>query len=370
MNRRTFLQEAARACAGIMAGRATTLAGVRSSGKPLVVDTYSACVELDAVRRGGIDIAIQALTAEEMLVRIPPEPDSAPPPPGVDIWELVFKGPDVIKRILQGVDEQVQEIEREKGKMALALDVREARAVAAGGRLALVMMLKSGWIDEDLAILRTYRRLGIRVMALCHQAAFAWADSTAELKARPGLTDFGRAVVRECEATGILVDLSHASDQTFWDAIRASRKPMIATHSNCRALSRSPRDITDDMIRALAERGGVVALPAWRSRTAAEMTAARLRRDTDLARRFRDTFELAAGQRADAEIWATDLNLEHIDHVVKLAGVDHVGLASHCRSVPQWASFPDALRSHGYGAEEVRKILGENALRVLGQATT
>ena len=78
MNRRTFLQEAARACAGIMAGRASTLAGVRSSGKPLVVDTYSACVELDAVRRGGIDIAIQALTAEEMLVRIPPEPDSAP----------------------------------------------------------------------------------------------------------------------------------------------------------------------------------------------------------------------------------------------------------------------------------------------------
>ena len=332
-----------------------------------VVDAYSACVKLTDLERANINVVIQAVTSEELLVQIPPNADSAAPPPGVDIWENVFTGEDVVKRIRQSIDRQLEDIEASTDRIALALTVEEAVQIVQEGKIALFLMLKSGWINHDLEVLRMYYRLGIRVMALCHLASFAWSDSSAELKERPGLSEFGRDVVRECNQLGILIDVSHASDATFWHTLETTQMPIISSHSRCRALSNSMRDLSDDMLVAISRNGGVAGILAATPRTNTERTNARLQRDRALANRFSDPFELAAAKRQDAIVWSTKLNLRHIDYAVKMAGINHVAVASHCQSVPQWQEFSDVLVRHGYSPDEADRILGGNVLRVLEQ---
>ncbi len=334
----------------------------------VVVDAYSACVNLADLRKGGIDVVIQAVASEELLVRVPPDTGDGPPPPGMDVWENVFTGQDQVKRVGMSIDEQLRDIEKQQDKIALALTVEEARRIVAGGKIALFLMLMSGWINNDLDVLRMFHRRGVRVMALCHLASFDWADSSVELKDPPGLTDFGRDVVRECNKLGVLVDLSHASDETFWHAVETSKKPVVATHSNCRALSKSRRDLSDDMLVAIARTGGVASILASTARTGPERTAARLKRDRALVKNYPDPFKLAAAKREDAIVWGTKLNLKHIDHAVKTAGIDHVAIASHCTSVPQWREYTEALINHGYTRAETQKILGGNMLRLLERA--
>ena len=340
------------------------------NGNSVVVDAYSACVNLTDLERGNISVVIQAVTSEELLVRIPPNADSVAPPPGVDIWENVFTGNNVVKRVLQSINQQLEEIETSKDHIALALTVEDAMRIVQDGRIALFLMLKSGWINNDLDVLRMYHRRGVRVMALCHLASFAWSDSSAELRESPGLSEFGRDVVRECNKLGILIDVSHASDATFWHTLETTQRPIIASHSRCRALSNSVRDLSDDMLVAISRNGGVAGILAATPRTNSERMNARLKRDRALANRFSDPFELAAAKRKDAIVWATKLNLRHIDHAVKMAGIDHVAIASHCQSVPQWREFSEALVRHGYSPDEADGILGGNVLRVLEQVNS
>ena len=371
MQRRRFLERALQITGGVGALlRSASADPGRPDGKngqSIVVDAYSACVDVDDLRKGQIDVVIQAVTSEELLVRIPPNPASAAPPPGLDIWENVFAGEDAVKRVGQSIDEELENISAHRDRIALATTVAQARRVVGDGKIAQFLMLKSGWINNDLDVLRMYHRRGIRVMALCHLASFDWSDSSAELRKPPGLSDFGREVVRECNKLGILVDLSHASDATTWHALETSRMPVIASHSRCRALSNSMRDVTDDMLVAIARGGGVTAILAATARTGEERTQARLKRDRALAEKYADPFELAAAKREDAIVWGTKLNLAHIDHAVKTAGIDHVGVASHCQSVPQWRVFRDVLVRHGYRPDEADKVLGGNVLRILEQ---
>ena len=333
----------------------------------VVVDAYSAAIDLQALQRGGVDVVIQAIQAEELLVQTPPQPASEPPPRGLKIWTPVFEGPALVERISQLVDEHLRFIEAHNEYIELALTESDIRRIVRRGKIALVLMLASGTINGDLDVLEQYYQWGIRVMALCHLASVGWADSTAELKNTPGLTDFGRKVVSACNEMNILVDLSHASDQTCWDALEYTVKPVVATHSKCRARTQSPRDLSDDLMRAIAATGGVVGILALASRTPVETVQARLKRDRRLAERYADPFELAAAKLADAEIWGTKLDLESIDHAVNLIGIDHVCLASHFQNVPQWREFTEDLIERGYSMPDARKIMGENMLRLLNQ---
>jgi membrane dipeptidase len=331
----------------------------------VVVDSYSAAVDLDELQRGRVNVVIQTLGAEEMLLCVAPEDDEGLPPPGLKIWKHVFEGADLIERVSQVIDEHLRFVQAYEDYIGLALSEDDVRRLVSEGKAALVLMLVSGLIANDLDVLRKYYDLGIRAMALCHLGHVDWADSTAELKETPGLTPFGRDVVKACQDWGILVDLSHASDQTCWDALEVATKPIMATHTKCRVLTHNARDLSDELIGAIADTGGVVGILAPAPKTAEERGEYRLQRDRRLMENYADPFELAAAKLADAETWGTKLDLESIDHAVNVAGIDHVGLASHFQNVPQWREFTAALMEHGYREEEAAKILGENHLRVM-----
>ena len=331
----------------------------------VVVDSYSAAVDIDALQRGHVNVVIQALGAEEMLVCVPPEDEQGLPPPGLKIWKHVFEGADLVERVSQVIDEHLRFVQAYEDYIGLARSEDDVRRLVDQGKIAMVMMLVSGLIAGNLDNLRGYYDLGIRAMALCHLGHVGWADSGAELKETPGLTAFGRDVVRACQDWGILVDLSHASDPTCWHALEVATKPIMATHTKCRALTGSSRDLSDDLIRAVAETGGVVGILAPAPKTSEERGEYRLQRDRRLMENYPDPFELAEAKLADAETWGTKLDLASIDHAVSVAGIDHVGLSSHFQNVPQWREFTGALMDHGYSEEDAARILGENHLRVL-----
>ncbi len=271
-----------------------------------------------------------------------------------------------------------------------AADVRRARRQH---KIAALMGIEGGHaIEDSLRLLRDYYALGIRYMTLTHSNSNHWADSSGDAnQPNHGLSPFGKDVVREMNRLGMMVDISHVADKTFWDALEVSRAPIFASHSSCRAISPAPRNMTDDMIRALAKKGGVVQInfscdflspEAFRAH---EAVADRIRavRDQLLPKFANDPNGLRqAMQEARRQVGAAEGPratladvVKHIDHVVEIAGVDAVGLGSDfdgigCApvdldSVDKWPNLTRALLEEGYTAEEIRKIYGENTLRVM-----
>ena len=334
-----------------------------------VVDAYSAAVDLEEILRGGIDVVIQAFGVEERYVAAAPLLDPlAEPARGSRQWEPFFEGDDLVARVLMSLDEHRQFAGAHADHVEVARSGEDVSRIVEGGRVAMVLMLVSGFIADSLDVLREYHRRGVRVMCPSHLSATSWADSSAELNDPPGLTGFGREVIAACEELGVIVDLAHCSDYTCRDALAAASRPMLATHTKARALSGSLRDMPDDLLRGVAEGGGVVCALAPAPRTPLERHEARRRRDDDLHRRYADPFERARAKLADAEVWGTKLDLATIDHLVGVAGIDHVGLASHAQSVPQWKEYTGDLLAHGYSERDAARILGENVMRVLSSA--
>ncbi len=332
-----------------------------------VVDAYSALIDIEELLRGRINVVIQALGPEELFIQEEMQDPSDEPPRGVRSWRAVFQGDELVERIKIGIDEHLRFTKAHEDYLGIALTEPDIRRIVADGRIAMVLMLVSGYIADSLDVLREFHELGVRVMCPSHLAATAWADSSAELNDPPGLTDFGRDVIRTCNEIGVLVDLAHCSDYTCRDTLEVAKRSVIATHTKVRAITGSLRDMSDDVLRGVADTGGVVCVLAVTPRTAEERHAARLKRDRDLVARYPDPFDLAEAKLADAQIWSTKLDLKSLDHAVKVAGIDHVGLSSHAQNVPQWKEFTEALIEHGYTQEEASKILGENVLRVLGE---
>ena len=249
-------------------------------------------------------------------------------------------------------------------------------------------------IEDDLAVLRTFFRLGVRYMTLTHSFHTSWADSAGMLEVPPpvhgGLTPFGEDVVREMNRLGMMVDVSHVSDETFFDAIRVSRAPVIASHSSCRAVAGHARNVTDEMLRALAGNGGVVMInfypgyideqttremQAWFAQwkpTLEEITA-RHPGDPEAQQRARRA-HLAAHPAPQTDLAVV---LDHFDHALRVAGADHVGIGADWDGVPSMprglddvAALPrltQGLLERGHDEETVRKVLGENLLRVMEQ---
>ncbi|HKS74079.1 MAG TPA: dipeptidase [Terriglobales bacterium] len=295
------------------------------------------------------------------------------------------------------IDTVYQQAARHPDRMMMAFSVEDIERAHKQKKLAALMGIEGGHsIENDMRLLRDYYRLGVRYMTLSWSNTNEWADSSGDLndpkvQHHNGLTDFGKQVVLEMNRLGMMVDISHVADKTFWDAIATTKAPVIASHSSARAISNHPRNMTDDMLKAVAKNGGVVQVNFYNAfiddnyRKASEAQAKE--RDAAVAEALAK--KKASGQpvtyldedRIQRE-WAAKIPrpplkslIDNIDHVAKVAGVDHVGLGSDFDGVsgatPQGidsaADLPkitQALLDRGYSAEDIHKILGGNLLRV------
>lgn len=304
-------------------------------------------------------------------------------------------GAEAVRQAVQLIDWTKQQVTAHPKDLILATSVADARRAHKQGKIAVFMGMEGGhMIGNDLGALREFGRMGIRYLTLTHGRNTEWADSstdTVEPNKLNGLTDFGKDVVRELNRSGVMVDISHVSDKTFWDALEVSKAPMIASHSSCRAIGNAPRNMTDEMIKALAQKGGVIQitfvdsfisqeLRDFQESTRAEREAKQSEIDkqyaNDAARRREERQKLNREYRARGPKVSWEKIVEHIDHAVKLAGVDHVGIGSDfdgatmpegMEDVTRLPRITDALLKKGYSEKDVEKILGGNLLRVLEQ---
>jgi len=268
-------------------------------------------------------------------------------------------GPEAVKRSLMLIDHVRRLAEQHPNEIVLATTAAEVRAAHKAGKFAALMGMEGGhMIDDSLAILRDYHRLGVRYMTLSHSVNTNWSDSSGDTPKHNGLTDFGKEVVREMNRLGMMVDISHVSDKTFWDAMETSKAPLVASHSSLRSISGHPRNMTDDMIRALGGKGGVIMINYSRSFLSNELYEAGLK-NVPLAERPSVSWEKI---------------VEHIDHAAKLVGATHVGLGSDfdgttvpdgMDDVSMLPKITAALLDKGYSEQDVKNILGENILRLL-----
>jgi membrane dipeptidase len=307
------------------------------------------------------------------------------------LWVPVYyKGAEAVRRTLDLRDAMQRLFDTHPELIALALNATDVERITRSGRIAAILTIEGGHqIDDDLAVLRMYHRLGIRSMTLTHFRNNNWADSSTDTPAHNGLTEFGKSVVREMNRLGMIVDVSHVSDKTFFDVLAVTAKPVLASHSSCRALSDVPRNMTDEMLAALAKNGGVVGInfgQGFLNPKDAELLkksiAGVVQNEPSLTGKALDDYAAeefrrdAVPQPSNATI---DDAVEHIDHAVKVAGVDHVGIGSDydgISAVPKgledlskMPALKAALRKKGYSEEDVRKIFGGNTLRVLREVT-
>jgi membrane dipeptidase len=302
-----------------------------------------------------------------------------------------YKGAEAVRRTLELRDAMQSVLDDHPGQIALATTASDVERIARAGKVAAVLTLEGGHqIADNLAVLRVYHRLGIRSMTLTHFRNNNWADASTDRPQHGGLTDFGRQVVREMNRLGMIVDVSHVSDKTFYDTLAVTTKPVIASHSSCRALSDVPRNMNDDLIGALARNGGVMGINFGAGFVNGRDGAALRQRigqavatDPRLFGRALDQFAAADylkeyGQMRPALATLDDV-VRHVVHAVKIAGVDHVGIGSDwdgINSVPRgledvskMPALTAALLDRGFSEKDVRKILGGNFLRVLREVT-
>lgn len=303
-------------------------------------------------------------------------------------------GPSAVEKALDQIDAVRENVLKYSKDMVFCRTAEEVRRAHAQGKIAALIGVEGGhMIGNDIRVLRMFGDLGVRYMTLAHFYNDEWADSSTDKPAHNGLTDFGKDVVHEMNRQGIMVDISHVSDKTFFDALEVSKAPLIASHSSCRALCNHPRDMSDDMIKALAAKGGVIQINYERSFidqaykdaydkvsggvvAASEKISKECADDADCtARKLKDLQTQLEGSGALPHV-SWERIIDHIDHVVKLVGPDHVGLGSDfdgatmpdgmedCSKLPK---ITEALMRKGYRDEDIRKILGGNLLRVMEQ---
>jgi len=307
------------------------------------------------------------------------------------LWVPVyFPGAEAVRRTLDLRDAMQWVLDANKDQMELATTAADIRRIVKAGKISVFLTVEGGHtIDDDLRVLRMYYQLGIRSMTLTHSRNNNWADSATDKPAHNGLTDFGKDVVREMNRLGMLVDVSHVADKTFYDALAVTNKPVIVSHSSMRALSPVPRNISDEMLWALAKNGGVVGISfgegfvnpkdaeALESAIKTETTAPTLTGralDDYAAEDVRNLF----GTRVKVAATVADV-ADHIDHAVRIAGIDHVGIGSDfdgvsgppngLDDVSKMPALIEVLLDRDYTDGDVKKILGENYLRVIREVT-
>ncbi len=300
-------------------------------------------------------------------------------------------------RALQMIDTVYHDIiDRYPKDFMLALTAEDIEKAHREHKIAALMGIEGGHaIEDSLRLLRDYYLLGVRYMTLTHWNTNNWADSSGDIndpkvRHHNGLTPFGKDVVREMNRLGMMVDISHVADKTFYDAVETSQAPIIASHSSARAITNVPRNMTDDMIRALAKKGGVIQINIYCSFISQKSAdaVARLRlpeRSQELQKQYANdpaklkvALDALGEEEKNTEVRATlDDVVAHIDHVRQVAGIDTIGLGTDFDGITcapigldDVSKFPNltrALLEKGYSPADIKKIYGGNTLRVMRQ---
>ena len=300
-----------------------------------------------------------------------------------------YPGAEAVRRTLDLRDAMQEVFDKYPDQVELATSARAIKRIVAEKKIAAFLTIEGGHqIDDDLRVLRTYRRIGILSMTLTHFRSNHWADSSTGKAEHNGLTDFGKQVVREMNSIGMIVDVSHVSDKTFYDVLEVTSKPVIASHSSCFVYSDIPRNMKDDMFRALAKNGGVVGVNFASSflnqKDAHELknrVSQQNQMEPNLTGAELDAF--AAREQApysNDRLRVANATVEDaakcIDHIVKVAGIDHVGIGSDfdgisgsvargLEDVSKMSNLTAALLKRGYSEQDIQKIMGGNFLRVV-----
>lgn len=308
---------------------------------------------------------------------------------GGQFWSVYvpveLAGQSAVTATLEEIDTVHQMVRRYPDTFELALTADDVERIFKKGRIASLIGMEGGHsIDNSLAALRMFYRLGARYMTVTHSKNTAWADSATDDPKFGGLAPFGEEVVREMNWLGMLVDLSHVSPETMEDAIRVSQAPVIFSHSSARALNDVPRNVPDNILRMLPKNGGVVMVTfvpgflspkvaAWQKLQDAESARLTKQFPADTAAVTRGVNEWTSAHPAPRATLAEAA--DHIDHIRKVAGIDHIGLGSDfdgitmvpegLEDVSKYPALVAELLRRGYKDDDVRKILGENILRVM-----
>ncbi len=303
-------------------------------------------------------------------------------------------GAEAVDHALVQIDAVREQVRKHSNDLALATTAAEIREARKQGKIAALMGVEGGhMINSDLGVLRSFAALGVRYMTLTHSGNDEWADSSTDKAVHNGLTDFGKEIVREMNRLGVMVDISHVSDKTYYDALEVSKAPLFASHSSCRAICDAPRNMTDQMMRDLAAKGGVIQInyhvgflsqefrdaekanPELNKAIAAEvMKRCGENEGCQLIEGDRITREYVEQGKLPRVEFAKII--EHLEHAVKVAGIDHVGLGSDfdganmpygMEDASKLPRITEALLQRGYPESDVKKILGENTLRVMSE---
>ena len=298
---------------------------------------------------------------------------------------------EAVKQGLKITDVIVEEVKRHPADLFLATTSNDILRAQRDGKIAILLCVEGGhMIDSSLEVLRQFYRLGVRYLGLTHSGNTPWVGAAEYSDGPKGLTDFGKEVVREMNRLGMMIDLSHASDQAFYDAVETSKAPILNSHAACRKIANYPRNLTDDMLKVLARNGGVLGVAYYAGmldddyRARFPQLAEINRKRAEVREQFKDD-----KKRLAEELWKLNLAevqtigqpplsrlVDHIEHAASVAGIDHVGLGSDFDSiglkVPEGLedigktpNLVAALKKRGFTDEQIRKVMGGNALRVM-----
>lgn len=327
-------------------------------------------VDIPRLREGSVDVQVVALFIQNYLY------------PG----RAGRQCSDLLEAMLEAIAGNASAVE-------LARTGTDIERIVASGKIAMPLAIEGGHaIEDSLDLLRRFHDLGVSSMTLTHNLSHGWADSSGDKPRWDGLNDLGRTVVAEMNRLGMVVDISHVSDEAFFDAIESSRAPVICSHSGCRAINPHRRNITDEMLRALSRNGGVIGIVFEPGFLSADYAKARAELQA-IGRPTRAMVPVIEDMNLRIAIEHLDQGrdwplenlptiehlLDHIDHAVRVAGIDHVGLGADLyprtpslvgiRGAQDYSNITRGLKKRGYSDADVRKIMGGNFLRVWKQVT-
>jgi membrane dipeptidase len=331
--------------------------------------------DIKRMKAGGLDAEFFAIYVDKIFVNKP-----------------TAEGGGAARRALDMIDVVNEQVKKHSQFLEAASTAEDIRRIARKGKIAALMGIEGGHaIEDSLHALRMFYKLGIRYMTLTHTNTNNWADSEGDwnnqdVKHHNGLTNFGRDVVREMNRLGMMVDISHVADKTFYDVIESTKAPVIASHSSCRALANHTRNMTDDMLRAVAKNNGVVMVNFYDGFLDSRKAEIAMRRRTlqdELNQKYpndpkRVAEEMKRWNEAN-QVGVTPFSvlMDHFLHVIKVAGIDHVGIGSDFDGVPalpegmedisRLPNITIELMKRGYSDTDIKKVLGENLLRVMTQ---
>jgi membrane dipeptidase len=292
--------------------------------------------------------------------------------------------PHPARTVVEQIDLVRRMADRYPDDLEMAYSAADVERIARAGKVASLIGIEGGVaIENDLAMLRAFHALGARYMTLTHNATLDWADAATDAPRHHGLSAFGERVVREMNRLGMLVDISHVSAETMDDALRVSRAPIIASHSSARALAPHPRNVPDEILKKLRDNGGVVMVNFYSGFVIPDNAVKVVNARKELKARFpaQADFDRAFAEWSKANHYPRGTVgdvADHIDHIVKVAGIDHVGIGSDFDGIVAWpvglddvSDYPrltDELLNRGYSETDVHKVLGGNALRAFREA--